>query len=86
LVPPDSFYRRFRNLMSPLVRCEDIDSMYCKDTGRPPIPPSLLAMAAVLQEYKAFSEREMGNACNSDIQIKFGLGLQVDEIPGANLG
>lgn len=59
LIPPDSFYRKFRDIVAPLIKDEDFDSMYCKDNGRPPIPPSLMAMATIIQFYRAFSDREM---------------------------
>jgi transposase len=81
LIPADSFYRRFREIVAPLIKDEDFDSMYCKTNGRPPISPSLLAMASILQFYRGFSDREMEAACMFDIQIKFALGLKLDERP-----
>jgi IS5 family transposase len=55
--------------------------MYCKNNGRPPISPALLAMATILQHYRDLSDREMERACMFDIEIKYALGLQLDERP-----
>jgi len=49
LIPPDSFYRRFREIVWPLIREEDFASMYCENNGRPAINPTLLALASILQ-------------------------------------
>jgi len=81
LIPPDSFYRKFKEIVTPLIKDEDFDSMYCRDNGRPPISPSLLAMATILQFYRGFSDREMETACMYDIQVKYALGLKLDERP-----
>jgi IS5 family transposase len=81
LVPQDSFYRKFKELVSPLIKDEAFDSMYCQDNGRPPISPSLMAMACILQFYRGLSDREMEEACMYDIQIKFALGLGIDDRP-----
>lgn len=81
LIPADNFYRKFKEIVSPLIKDEDFDSMYCKDNGRPPISPSLLAMALIIQFYRAFSDMEMETACMYDIQVKYALGLKLDERP-----
>jgi transposase len=81
LVPPDSFFRKFKELVTPLIKDEDFDSMYCKDNGRPPISPSLLAMACILQFYRGLSDREMERACMFDIEIKYALGLGIEDRP-----
>ena len=81
LIPQDSFYHKFREIISPLIKDEQFDSMYCKDNGRPSIAPSLLAMVTILQFYKNLSDREMERACMYDIEIKYALGLRLDERP-----
>jgi transposase len=81
LIPPDSFYRKFRETVWPLIEDEQFETMYCGDNGRPAIPPSLLAMAAILQFYKDLSDREMERACMYDIEVKYALGLRLDERP-----
>jgi transposase len=81
LIPKDSFYRKFRENVWPLLEDEQFESMYCKDNGRPPISPALLAMATVLQFYRDLSDREMERAAMYDIEIKYALGLCIDERP-----
>ena len=81
LIPPDSFYRKFKELVTPLIQDADLGAMYCGDNGRPPISPSLLAMATILQFYRGFSDREMERACMFDIEIKYALRLRLDERP-----
>ena len=44
LVPKDSFYRKFRELVTPLMSDESFEDMYCPDNGRPAIQPSLLSL------------------------------------------
>jgi transposase len=81
LIPQDSFYRKFREIVAPLIKDKQFESMYCTDNGRPAIPPSLLAMATILQFHKNLSDREMERACMYDIEIKYALGLALDERP-----
>lgn len=81
LIPADSFYRKFRELVWPLIQDEQFEAMYCGDNGRPPIRPSLLVMATILQFQKNLSDREMERACLYDIEIKYALGLKLDERP-----
>lgn len=81
LIPQNSFYRKFREVVWPLIKDDDFEEMYCIDNGRPPISPSLLAMATILQFQKNLSDREMERACMYDIEIKYALGLRLDERP-----
>jgi len=81
LVPEDSFYRKFREEVAPLISDESFGKMYCRDNGRPAIPPSLLAMATIIQFYRNLSDREMERAAMYDIEVKYALGLGLDERP-----
>lgn len=81
LIPQDSFFRKFRETVWPLIKDDHFKEMYCNENGRPPIPPSLLAMATILQFYKNLSDREMERACMYDIEIKYALGLKLNERP-----
>ena len=81
LIPPGSFYRKFRDTVSPLITDDLFTEMYCLDNGRPPIAPSLLARATILQFHRNLSDREMERACMYDIEVKFALGLRLDERP-----
>ena len=81
LIPPDSYYRKFRELVWPLLKDEDFATLYCQDNGRPPIPPRLLAMALLLQFHQDLSDRQMERACMYDLEVKYALGLRLDERP-----
>jgi len=81
LIPSDSFYRRFREKVRPLIRDDMFQSMYCLGNGRPPISPALLAMATILQFHRNLSDREMERACMFDIEVKYALSLRLDERP-----
>ena len=81
LIPADSFYRKFREVVRPLIPDEMFESMYCLKNGRPPISPALLAQATILQFHRDLSDREMERACAFDIEVKYALGLRLDERP-----
>ena len=81
LISADSFYRKFREVVHPLLDDEQFQSMYCRDNGRPAISPALLAMTTILQFYRNLSDREMERSCMYDIEIKYALGLRLDERP-----
>ncbi len=81
LVPRDSFYRKFRENVWPLINDGQFQALYCTDNGRPAISPGLLAMATILQFYRDLSDREMERAAMYDIEIKYALGLCIDERP-----
>jgi transposase len=81
LIPEDCFYRKFREIVWPIIRDDEFAPMYCKDNGRPSIAPALLAVATILQFHRNLSDREMERACMYDIEIKYALGLRLDERP-----
>ncbi len=81
LIPQDSFYRKFREIVEPLIEDEQFETMYCEDNGRPAISPGLLAMATILQFYRNLSDREMERACMYDIEVKYALSLKLNERP-----
>lgn len=55
--------------------------LYCWKNGRPPISPSLMAKAMLLQYHMNLSDREMERTCQFDLEVKFALGLRIDERP-----
>jgi len=81
LIPPESFYRKFREVVAPLIQDAQFAAMYCPDNGRPAIPPSLLACATILQFHRNCSDREMEHACAYDLEVKYALGLRLDARP-----
>ena len=54
----DSFYGFLASHREELFRDEDFTSLYCSDNGRPSVPPSLLAMALLLQVHDGVSDDE----------------------------
>lgn len=80
LVPRKSFYRRFREVVGPLITDEMFSPLYC-GIGRPPISPALLAKAMLIQYHMNLSDRELERACMFDLEVKFALGLRIDERP-----
>ena len=81
LVPKEDFYRKFKEIVTPLFLDSDFEDMYCKDNGRPAISPAFLTCALILQFYRGYSDREMEEACMWDVRIKYALGLGIDERP-----
>ena len=81
LVPKNIFYRKFREKLHGLIIDEMFSELYCGNNGRPPISPSLLAKAMLIQYHMNLSDRELERACMFDIEVKFALGLRIDERP-----
>ena len=50
-VGPESFYGFLAQHGRELFRDEDFLELYCPDTGRPSLPPSLLGLALLLQAH-----------------------------------
>lgn len=69
LLPQDSFYRRFRELLWPLIQEADFASLYCTNNGRPALSPALLARVLILQFHENRSDREMEAACQYDLRL-----------------
>jgi len=66
-----------------LFRDEDFAALYCRDTGRPSVPPSLLATALVLQTYDGVSDEEAKQRADYDLRWKVALGIEVETRPFA---
>jgi IS5 family transposase len=81
LIPKNSFYRKFREIVSPLITDEMFSEVYCKTNGRPPISPALLAKAMLIQYHMNLSDRDLERACLFDLEVKYALGLRIDERP-----
>jgi hypothetical protein len=54
----DSFYGFLNLHRGELFRDEHFADLYCSDNGRPSVPPSLLAMALLLQVHDGVSDEE----------------------------
>jgi hypothetical protein len=60
-----------------LFKDEDFAEAYCPDNGRRSCPPSLLAVARLLQHYAGISDAEVVERCRFDLRWKFALDLDL---------
>jgi len=82
-VGEESFYGFLAAHRDELFRDEKYAQFYCLENGRPSVPPSLLAMALVLQTYDHVSDEEAKRRADYDIQWKVALGVELDARPFA---
>jgi hypothetical protein len=66
-----------------LFRDQDFAALYCRDNGRPSVPPSLLATALVLQAYDDVSDDEAKQRADYDLRWKVALGVELETRPFA---
>src|SRR6266702_656433 len=78
-----NFYGFLASPRNELFRDEDFAALYCRDHGRPSVPPSLLATALVLQTYDRVSDDEATRRAAFDLQWKVALGVELDVRPFA---
>src|SRR6266508_4672660 len=78
-----SFYGYLASQRNELFRDEDFAALYCRDNGRPSVPPSLLATALVLQTYDRVSDDEATRRAAFDLQWKVALGVELGVRPFA---
>lgn len=69
------FYGELARRGGTLFRDEDFASAYCPANGRPSTPPSLLALARILQFYDGVSDEEVVARCRFDLRWKVALDL-----------
>ena len=62
---------------SGLFRDDDFRSAYCRTNGRPSAPPSLLALARVLEFSVGVSDEEVVQCCRFDLRWKVDLDLEL---------
>src|SRR3954453_5410672 len=79
----DSFYGWLRGQRGELFRDEQFAGLYVLDNGRPSVPPSLLAVALVLQTYDGVSDEEAKQRADYDLRWKVALGVELDARPFA---
>src|SRR5215207_7455571 len=79
----DSFYGWLASQRGELFRDEAFAGLYVLDNGRPSVPPSLLAVALVLQTYDGVSDEEAKRRADYDLQWKVALGVELDARPFA---
>src|SRR5216683_2843540 len=78
-----NFYGFLASQRNELFRDEDFAALYCRDNGRPSVPPSLLATALVLQTYDRVSDDEATRRAAFDLRWKVALGVELDVRPFA---
>jgi len=79
----DSFYGWLASQRGELFRDEQFAGLYVLNTGRPSVPPSLLAVALVLQTYDGVSDDEAKQRADYDLRWKVALGVELDARPFA---
>jgi hypothetical protein len=79
----DSFYGFLNLHRGELFRDEHFADLYCSDNGRPSVPPSLLAMALLLQVHDGVSDEEAKARADFDLRWKVALGIALEERPFA---
>ena len=82
-VGEDTFYGFLARHRGELFRDEDFAGLYSPDTGRPSVPPSLLATALVLKTYEQASDEKAKTQADYNLQWKVALGVEVDARPFA---
>ena len=78
-----TFYGWLATERGTLFRDEDFAGLYCRGNGRPSVPPSLLAMALILQPYADVSDDEAKQRADYDLRWKVALGVELGARPFA---
>src|SRR3954464_14247434 len=82
-VGENSFYGWLASQRGELFRDEAFAGLYVLDNGRPSVPPSLLAVALVLQTYDGVSDHEAKQRAAYALGGKVALGIELDARPCA---
>lgn len=82
-VGEESFYGFLARHGRELFRDEDFAKLYCADNGRTSVPPSVLAMALLLQTHDRVSDEEAKARADFDLRWKVALGIGIDTRPFA---
>lgn len=78
-----SFYAFLASQRGQLFHDEAFVGLYHPTWGRPSVPPSLLAVALILQTYDGVSDDEARRRATYDLQWKVALGIELDARPFA---
>jgi transposase len=79
----ESFYALLADHRHELFHDDDFAMLYCADNGRSSVPPSLLAVALLLQTFDKTSDQEATDRAKFDQRWQFALGIADDEVPFA---
>jgi transposase len=77
-VPIATFYSRMAAVNSVLFDDDDLAVLYCADSGRPSLPPSLMSGILLLQFYDDVSDEEAVARFEFDLRWKVALNLPLD--------
>lgn len=82
-LPRNSFYRFVAEHRHRLFRDRDFASLYVLDNGRPSVPPSIMAVALLLQSHDRASDQEARDRATYDARWAYALGTRLGEPPFA---
>jgi len=82
-VGEDTFYGFLARHRAELFRDEAFAMLYCLDNGRTSVPPSMLALALLLQAHDRVSDAEAKRRADFDLCWKVALGIEVGTRPFA---
>lgn len=71
------FYGKLAEEGHRFFKDEDFAPAYCLDNGRPSCPPSLIALARLLQHFAGVSDAEVVERCKFDLRWKYSLDLDL---------
>jgi Transposase DDE domain/Transposase domain (DUF772) len=77
----DTLYGYLAQHRGQLFRDEDFAILYCRDNGRPSVPPSLAVSILFLRAYEVVSFVEAIERTKYDLRWKVALGLEMEEVP-----
>ena len=77
----DTLYGYLAQQRGQLFRDEDFAVLYCRDNGRPSVPPSLAVSILFLRAYEVVSFVEAIERTKYDLRWKVALGLELEEVP-----
>ncbi|NMB77375.1 MAG: IS1182 family transposase [Myxococcales bacterium] len=80
---PEWFHYRLAKNRARLFKDEDFKGLYCSGNGRPSVPPSLLAVALLLQVHDDVSDEEAVHRASWDVRWCVALGVPVGSKPFA---
>jgi transposase len=79
----ETFYGFLATHSHRIFRDEDFSELYCDDNGRNSVPPSILAVALLLQSYERLSDEEVVSRATFDARWSVALGTEPCEQPFA---
>src|SRR5207249_3121066 len=77
----DTLYGYLAQHRGQLFRDEDFAILYCRNNGRPSVPPSLAVSILFLRAYDSVSFVEAVERTKYDLRWKVALGLEIEEVP-----